>query len=56
MRTERLLLGSGGPGMHWAGNGLPVRSVLDYNGLGRELVQLCVNLRAGDNVAGHPKQ
>ena len=23
--------------MHWVGNGFPVRSVLDYNGLGREL-------------------
>jgi len=24
-------------GMHWVGNGFPVRSVFDYNGLGREL-------------------
>src|SRR5436189_4441902 len=23
-------------GMHWVGNGFPVRSVFDYNGLGRE--------------------
>ena len=23
--------------MHWVGNGFPVRSVFDYNGLGREL-------------------
>lgn len=26
-----------GSGMHWVGNGFPVRSVFDYNGLGREL-------------------
>ncbi len=25
------------PDMHWVGNGFPVRSVFDYNGLGREL-------------------
>jgi len=25
------------PPMHWVGNGFPVRSVFDYNGLGREL-------------------
>jgi len=25
------------PAMHWVGNGFPVRSVFDYNGLGREL-------------------
>jgi hypothetical protein len=25
------------PGMHWVGNGFPVRSVFDYNGLGQEL-------------------
>ena len=25
------------PGTHWVGNGFPVRSVFDYNGLGREL-------------------
>ena len=24
-------------GMHWVGNGFPVRSVFDYNGLGRVL-------------------
>ena len=24
-------------GMHWVGDGFPVRSVFDYNGLGREL-------------------
>jgi quercetin 2,3-dioxygenase len=24
-------------GMHWVGNGFPVRSVFEYNGLGREL-------------------
>ncbi|MCI0400716.1 MAG: pirin family protein [Acidobacteria bacterium] len=24
-------------GMHWVGNGFPVRSVIEYNGLGREL-------------------
>src|SRR3977135_2683792 len=24
-------------GTHWVGNGFPVRSVFDYNGLGREL-------------------
>src|SRR5438093_1763226 len=24
-------------GLHWVGNGFPVRSVFDYNGLGREL-------------------
>jgi len=24
-------------GMHWVGNGFPVRSVFDYNGPGREL-------------------
>jgi quercetin 2,3-dioxygenase len=24
-------------GMHWVGNGFPVRSIFDYNGLGREL-------------------
>src|SRR5207247_1575388 len=24
-------------GMHWVGNGIPVRSVFDYSGLGREL-------------------
>src|SRR4030095_7002673 len=23
--------------LHWVGNGFPVRSVFDYNGLGREL-------------------
>lgn len=26
-----------GSAMHWVGNGFPVRSVFDYNGLGREL-------------------
>lgn len=26
-----------GSDMHWVGNGFPVRSVLDYNGIGREL-------------------
>jgi len=25
------------PAMHWVGDGFPVRSVFDYNGLGREL-------------------
>ena len=24
-------------GMHWVGDGFPVRSVFDYNGLGQEL-------------------
>src|SRR5437879_9176104 len=51
-------------GMHWVGNGFPVRSVFDYNGLGRELTPFLLldyaapyefapgNERRG--VAGHP--
>ncbi len=51
-------------GMHWVGNGFPVRSVFDYNGLGRELSPFLLldyaapyqfppgNERRG--VAGHP--
>jgi hypothetical protein len=33
-------------GMHWVGNGFPVRSVFDYNGLGL----WDVNLRAGKSA------
>jgi redox-sensitive bicupin YhaK (pirin superfamily) len=51
-------------GMHWVGNGFPVRSVFDYNGLGRELSPFLLldyaaphefppgNEKRG--VAGHP--
>src|SRR2546430_5540664 len=50
--------------MHWVGNGFPVRSVFDYNGLGRELSPFLLldyaapyhfapgNVRRG--VGGHP--
>jgi len=34
---KRLLRIHKSSGMHWVGNGFPVRSVFDYNGLGREL-------------------
>lgn len=34
---KKLLRIHQGSGMHWVGNGFPVRSVFDYNGLGREL-------------------
>ena len=52
------------PQMHWVGNGFPVRSVFDYNGLGRELSPFLLldyaapyqfpsgNERRG--VSGHP--
>ena len=35
--TKKLLRIHQSSGMHWVGNGFPVRSVFDYNGLGREL-------------------
>lgn len=51
-------------GMHWVGNGFPVRSVFDYNGLGRELSPFLLldyaapyPFPAGDEkrgVSGHP--
>jgi redox-sensitive bicupin YhaK (pirin superfamily) len=51
-------------GMHWVGNGFPVRSVFDYNGLGRELSPFLLldyaapyPFPAGDEkrgVGGHP--
>ncbi|HXT10132.1 MAG TPA: pirin family protein [Candidatus Angelobacter sp.] len=51
-------------GMHWVGNGFPVRSVFDYNGLGRELSPFLMldyaaphSFPAGDEkrgVGGHP--
>jgi redox-sensitive bicupin YhaK (pirin superfamily) len=34
---KKLLRTHQSSGMHWVGNGFPVRSVFDYNGLGREL-------------------
>jgi len=37
-------------GMHWVGNGFPVRSVFDYNGLGRELSPFLLL----DYAAPHP--
>jgi redox-sensitive bicupin YhaK (pirin superfamily) len=36
-RMKNLLRIHQSSGMHWVGNGFPVRSVFDYNGLGREL-------------------
>jgi len=36
--------------MHWVGNGFPVRSVFDYNGLGRELSPFLLL----DYAAPHP--
>ena len=51
-------------GMHWVGNGFPVRSVFDYNGLGRELSPFLLldyaapySFAPGDEkrgVGGHP--
>ena len=51
-------------GMHWVGNGFPVRSVFDYNGLGRELSPFLLldyaapySFPSGDEkrgVGGHP--
>lgn len=51
-------------GMHWVGNGFPVRSVFDYNGLGRELSPFLLldyaapySFPPGDEkrgVGGHP--
>src|SRR6187401_3486121 len=51
-------------GMHWVGNGFPVRSVFDYNGLGRELSPFLLldyaapyQFAPGDEkrgVGGHP--
>jgi redox-sensitive bicupin YhaK (pirin superfamily) len=51
-------------GMHWVGNGFPVRSVFDYNGLGRELSPFLLldyaapyEFAPGDEkrgVGGHP--
>lgn len=38
--------------MHWVGNGFPVRSVFDYNGLGRELSPFLLL----DYAAPHPFQ
>jgi len=35
--TKKLLRMHQSSGLHWVGNGFPVRSVFDYNGLGREL-------------------
>ena len=35
--TKQLLRIHRSSGMHWVGDGFPVRSVFDYNGLGREL-------------------
>ena len=35
--TKKLLRIHQSSGMHWVGNGFPVRSVFDYNDLGREL-------------------
>jgi redox-sensitive bicupin YhaK (pirin superfamily) len=35
--TKKLLRIHQSSGMHWVGDGFPVRSVFDYNGLGREL-------------------
>jgi redox-sensitive bicupin YhaK (pirin superfamily) len=53
-----------GSGMHWVGNGFPVRSVFDYNGLGRELSPFLLldyaapySFPPGDEkrgVGGHP--
>ncbi len=37
MMMKKLLRVHQSSGMHWVGNGFPVRSVFDYNGLGREL-------------------
>jgi redox-sensitive bicupin YhaK (pirin superfamily) len=37
MAMKKLLRIHRSSGMHWVGNGFPVRSVFDYNGLGREL-------------------
>ena len=37
-------------GMHWVGNGFPVRPVFDYNGLGRELSPFLLL----DYAAPHP--
>ncbi|MCA9401869.1 MAG: pirin family protein [Candidatus Omnitrophica bacterium] len=34
---KKIILIHQSPQMHWVGNGFPVRSVFDYNGLGREL-------------------
>ena len=36
--------------MHWVGNGFPVRSVFDYNGLGRELTPFLLL----DHASPHP--
>jgi len=36
-KTKELVKIHRSSGMHWVGNGFPVRSVFDYNGLGREL-------------------
>jgi len=36
-KMKKLLRVHRSSGMHWVGNGFPVRSVFDYNGLGREL-------------------
>src|SRR5258707_6482278 len=51
-------------GMHWVGTGFPVRSVFDYNGLGRELSPFLLLDYAAPHqfapsqekrgVAGHP--
>ena len=35
--TKKLIRVHQSSAMHWVGNGFPVRSVFDYNGLGREL-------------------
>lgn len=62
--TKKLLRIHQSSGMHWVGNGFPVRSVFDYNGLGRELSPFLLldyaapyqfppgNEKRG--VAGHP--
>lgn len=49
-RTKKLLRIHQSSGMHWVGNGFPVRSVFDYNGLGRELSPFLLL----DYAAPHP--
>jgi redox-sensitive bicupin YhaK (pirin superfamily) len=63
-RYEKRLRIHQSSGMHWVGNGFPVRSVFDYNGLGRELSPLLLLDYAGPRqfpagnercgVGGHP--
>ena len=61
---KRLLRIHQSSGMHWVGNGFPVRSVFDYNGLGQELSPFLLldyaspyQFPSGDErrgVGGHP--